>query len=266
MLISLILFYLFFSFSPAHAQMAQSDHFIMEIGDTGEYFYDPPSIFSPTPEAGEGIEVPSSYHDNTTYSDFIADAQGIYHGFPNATESSSLIQLTIDSLNLDFGGMYPGTPVTRQTNILVNSNIPMGYQLYAIQDKLLQLGHYAQTEFSPPGEREIINNTTCDNNDCHLNLARTWNDPDVAGFGYTVMSPDAVSDFDGGTKYRPFATKNKGNDTPPDESPVIIAGLPNTQTHLNNRHLTVQYKVSISPLNTAGVYTNTVDYTLVPHF
>ncbi len=173
------------------------------------------------------------------------------------------LQMTISDLQVEFDQMTPGILGRGQTQIVINSNVPIGYTLYAAEDLPLHLlGSEIRLNTTNLMEhpREVIEQTTCDDGSCNYETAASWVDEDVPGFGYTVMGSDALGDFDGGNKYKAFADLGSGQEAQP------IAREEETEQYLTNRQVNVQYQVGVKGDNEVGVYYNHVNYTLVPNF
>lgn len=229
---------------------------VLQLGVVGNGAEDPtqvPTLQSTSTRAlsnpGVVLTSPAGMYASAFASD---EATGIMTG----------IQMTMDKLQVDFANVSSGFLATGQTNITINSNIPVGYSLYASEDLPL---HLFESEMdlrrpeSAVSARQIIEGTKCDDSNCNHEVAGVWINPDIAGFGYTVTGDDAKSDFVGGL-YKAFADQRSG------QAPQEIAGLASTSQYLTNRQVNVHYQVGVKPENEAGVYYNHVYYQLVPNF
>lgn len=165
-------------------------------------------------------------------------------------------EMAVDSLNAEIAGLSPGIMAQTSNSILVSSNAPMGYAIYAQENQ--QPVSLAVRLGTPLTERNSIPDTTCDDGTCTIDSAGVWDDPDVAGFGYSVVGLDSLADFANGTKYRPFASASKG------EAAVKIAEAALTGEALTSRQTQVIYRASVAAGSEAGIYTNSINYTFVP--
>jgi len=173
------------------------------------------------------------------------------------------IQMTIDDLLVDFPDMTPGILGSADTQIVINSNVPIGYSLYAAEDLPLHTGETEvrlKTVNLRQYPRQLIEDTLGDDGTASYQNAAEWINPDVIGFGYTVTGSDALGDFAGGTRYKAFA--DLGSDQPAQ----VIAQELNTTQYLTNRQVDVHYQVGVKGDNEVGVYNNHIYYTLVPNF
>ncbi|MBQ6154759.1 hypothetical protein IJJ27_00280 [bacterium] len=183
----------------------------------------------------------------------------------NLTLPEVELSVTIDAMNVDFGAMTPGIFATRQSNLTVgvtnNTADPVGFSVYTIANKPLQMvNDRSLLSALEPYERQRIDPTNCDAG-CATGSAGIWDNADIPGFGYTVVAEDAMSDFAGGTAYRPFPTASHG------ELPALIARYnPQEVTSFAQRELQIGYKVGVSSDAEAGVYTNVVNYSVVANY
>jgi hypothetical protein len=245
--------------TPAQAQFASSPNFEMEIGE----YLGEGEVGMTRAVAGhnDGVEIPvGQYGINSVYGDFLDDLAGIYQNFPNATEASSLIRVSLDKMQIRFEGMSPGQLQAKETQVQFDSNIPMGYSLYLGQDQKLTLAANYLGGFAAAGERGEINDTGCDDGACTPTKAGVWQNHDVAGFGYNVTGSDALADFNGG-KFRPFVSLNQLGAVP-----ILVAGRANLDQVLHQRYATVRYQVGVAARNEAGLYVNRISFTVVPNF
>lgn len=154
-----------------------------------------------------------------------------YAGFWNSLITS--ITLIVDSNNVDLGALTPGTPITGQSSITVNTDAWGGYDLMAEQDK--QMTH---TDTS----------TTIPNYSCGIETPCVWSG---VGLGFTVKSGTDVEakwGSDPNYKYAYF---------PP--SPTLIhrkAGFKSGEDAT-----VVEYKVDTATTQKSGIYSNTITYT-----
>ena len=242
MIVCFVLLFIAGTFADVQAQTATSESFLLEMGELLE---------------GEPQTVPrlNSARPN------LRNTFGWYNGFPLSASSSSTIQLEVDSMDVDFGALTPGVLVQKDQFLTINSNIQAGYQLYLYQDHPLQiLPSPAAQALVTPSEREIIPNTQCDDGACTIAQASQWLNPDIYGFGYTVIGANAETDFANGQAYRGLPNAATG------EQPVVIARKNDTYTTIDQEQLQIRYQVGVAPANVSGEYTNTVSYTLISSF
>ncbi len=243
--------------SLAQAQTATSSSYRFESGDFSGVNFDGESANFAISGGMNGLIT-------SAYGQFLASERGMFpmmfqaNGPVTQADELPALAINIDKLEVDFPGLTPGIFVENETQILINSNTPAGYSLYAQQNHPLQtIPSEGVTQLQ---EREILPNTTCDNGLCTINVAGTWDNQSVSGFGLTVLGADGASDFENGLAYRPLATATLN------QEPVIIAQDLQTSQLLANRVVQVKYRVGATTSNVAGQYTNAVSYTLVPNF
>jgi len=170
----------------------------------------------------------------------------IKSGFQYIYDTFTELSFTIDKLNISFGTLTPGVAFT-DTNILtVTTPSGHGYQITASENHPLWI--------SPS---LYIPNTTCNLGDCTANYSTPWTATDKYGFGFNVTGVGATAYFTDSTYFRPFS------DLSNNQTPTIIAS---ENIPVKNRQATVNYKVIVSSLQSAGEYQNYITYTLVPKY
>jgi hypothetical protein len=244
----LLLLAIFFQPAPTQAQFATSSSNFLEIG---EFFDWSAKELQELELTGEPID-PGFV--------FPQDLSTIYQDFPHTSSTSSqLLQVSLDNLQISFTGLSPGILRHTTNNLEIRSTVPLGYSLYAIQNKPLHLSTVIPN-FNPLSSRQVIAGTTCDAKDCTITRAAVWKNPNTPGFGYTVKGEDALPEFIG-DRYRPFPALSI-----PGQQPALIASRPNYGQLLHNQLITVQYQVGVPPEQEAGNYINAIIYSIVPNF
>lgn len=246
----------------ARAQVATSSSYILESSDFQALDLEGESeSYGVTGGLNSlGDNVATAYPEET---DFLTSDFGLYSGFARmltmtmavATESAATLEVSLDKMAIEMNNLSPGITAQEIGTVTVNSNSPAGYALYVQQNHQLQ-------NMAMPGamltSRTVVPDTTCDDKSCTPTVAGTWENNDQAGFGYSVMGGDSLADFANGTKYRPFATKDNG------ENPVLIAQEEAATSNLNDRQTQVVYRTRVASDNEAGIYANGIIYTVIP--
>lgn len=187
---------------------------------------------------------------------------------------NTAIKMRIDKLWVDFGGITPGIFASNTNTITISidedsSFSPMGYALYAAENHspymLEDNQRLLNSTTLKPFERQVIPNTSCNGgaDTCNLFTAAIWDNPDQAGFGYTVTCNDKCPAFANGTRYKAFA--DLSDDVNPQAAQLIAYQDVPSRT-LTDRHVNIKYQVSAANENEAGVYTNSIYYTLIPTY
>lgn len=154
---------------------------------------------------------------------------------------------SVSKLNIDFGELFANSFKTDAHNINITTNGTSGYNVYVFENHPLQ--SVASTA--------VINDTTCDLNDCDESLAGLWTDASKAGFGFNISGDDVASDFINSNYFRQFANNETG------ESMQSIMGSNNVAL---DRTATVNYKVSMPGNQTAGNYQTSIVFVAVPGY
>lgn len=157
-------------------------------------------------------------------------------------------RFTISNTLIDFGTITPGTPVLRTNQLTVSNGSAFGYQVTVSQNHNLRNNPYGVD--IPP--------TVCDSGyTCTTTTANQWSTPIAYGFGYNcsnVSGTDCASDFTSSTYFRPFVSS---------PSAVVVMSSLNVG---RNKQATIIYQLNISNVQTAGIYTNVINYIATPTF
>ncbi len=156
-------------------------------------------------------------------------------------------RFSISSTLVDFGIITPGTPVIRANTLTVSNGSANGYQVTASQNHNLRVN--ASGNEIPP--------TTCDGGSCTPTTAAAWTSSLAYGFGYrcdNVTGTDCNSQFSDTTFFRPFIA-----------SPSAVAVMSSANVG-RSRKSDITYKVNISNIQAAGLYTNIINYIATPTF
>ena len=165
---------------------------------------------------------------------------------------SSIIPFRFSITNnfIDFGIVNPTSPVLRTSLLTVSNGSAFGYQVTASDNHNLQDD---RTGFQIPP-------TACNASDCTTANASLWDNSLVYGFGYRCdnnSGADCDPQFSTPTHtdfYRPFAAS---------PSAVVVMLSSNVG---KNRQSTITYKLNVAGSQTAGLYTNVINYIATPTF
>ena len=194
---------------------------------------------------------------NTQYQ----DSEGFYF----KADILTTLSVTVDSQSIDFGMLTPGIMGSRDSVVTVNSTKNMGYNLYVLQQAPLFLDRRF-TYLDEDDVRAIIPRTHCDDESdpCSTSVAKVWNNPDQAGFGYTALGDDALASIFGteatGLKYRQLPLRSAGEDM------ALVAQATGTDALLVDNQTTLRYQVSPLAINDAGAYMADINYVVIPNF
>jgi len=179
-------------------------------------------------------------------------------GFQYIYDLSFPFSFKIDNLAISFGALTPNVGTTQSNIITVSSPAGHGYQIMAAESHPLWL--------SPA---VFIPNTGCDNTDCTDSLSALWNTAvgsTAYGFGFNAMGINTSAAVTGiGTSnyfptaghYRPFADSSA-----PAPGQIIMS----ENSPAKNHSALITYKIYISPLQAAGSYQNSINFTAVPKY
>ena len=157
---------------------------------------------------------------------------------------------TISPTLIDFGTLYPTTPVTRTASLSISKGAAVGYLVIASEN-------HALTETV---SNSIIADTTCDNGACSEAVSSLWTNTLTYGFGYRCDNSegaDCSTDFSQSNSYKQFSDDSKG------ENAQKIMGSANTN---GVKKVQISYKINIPGTQTAGNYNNTITYIATPTF
>lgn len=169
--------------------------------------------------------------------------------FISAASSSSSLSLSISQSLIDFGVLSPTNPVTRGNRITVSAGGNTGFSLVSYEDKPL-----TAKESSVP-----IPDTTCDDGFCNEVKASNWISPLTYGFGYRCdnqTQEGCVPDFSTDSVYKQFSDNSKK------ESPQVVMRARTQGTYSSQ----ITYKITASPLQPPGRYSNVITYIVSPSF
>lgn len=179
---------------------------------------------------------------------------GIFYGENYKVTSDPLskkknypLQFSVSDIAINFGDITPGEPVTRSTNLLINSNLPQGYQIMAVENHELR-----------NASNQNIPDTTCDAGNCTILTAAPWDNPLTYGLGYrcnNISGQICLPDFQSNISYKPLPNSEK------DQSPQIIASNSRETTEAITEQI---LKVNISQGQEKGLYQNIIRYIAVP--
>lgn len=219
---------------PAHAESLKSDNYIIRFGNFNITSGTKTSAsYSLTDTVGQTAAGEFSSAGYTVKAGF----QYIYTLFPFA--------FTISSLAIDFGALTPSTFSTN-TNTLTIDAPGQGYSITALEDHPLERSGTDQ-----------IPDTTCDGGACTQSAAAVWTNTSIYGFGFNMSGNDIPGDFTNSTYFRQFADNSAA------ESPSIVMS---SNASGKARLATVTYKVNISSTQTAGDYSNIINYVATPTY
>jgi len=155
----------------------------------------------------------------------------------------------IDNIFIDYGTIYPGSAFYRTNNLTVSTNSSKGYAVTVSENHPLRI----------PARGIDIPDTICDAlHTCNTTTANTWNLPGTYGFGYrcdNTNGTDCDSQFlVDSYQYRPFAA-----------SPSAVTVMSAT-TAGRGKKSQITYKLNISNVQAAGLYTNVINFIATPTY
>ncbi len=156
-------------------------------------------------------------------------------------------RFTISNIFIDFGIISPTIPVLRTNTLTISNGSAYGYQVTVSENRNLTSDAYGTQ----------IPATTCDSGDCTPTTAALWTSSLTYGFGYrcdNISATDCDSQFSTANYYKPFIA-----------SPSAIVIMSSLQVG-RNKVGQVTYKVNVSGLQRAGLYTNLINYIATPTF
>lgn len=158
---------------------------------------------------------------------------------------------TISQTLIDFGTLTATNPVTRTTDLTVNSESAKGFTVIASENQPLS------------SSTSTIPDTSCDSGSCTFANAGSWTGTLTYGFGYRcddLSGSNCVgfsSDYLGAaasSSYKPFPL-----------SPTNQTIMTSTKGG-RSRKSQITYKVNVSASQPTGTYTNFVTYIASPGF
>lgn len=204
--------------------------------------------------SGAGKPTGSGYQLNITLGQ---TGPGLYSGTNYKVRAgfqyiSSIIpfSFTISSILIDFGDLTPTNPVTRTNTLSIDNQSASGYTVKAFENHQLLI----------PGTGSTIPDTTCDGGTCTYTTASPWTSSLVYGFGYRCDIVDATnycnSDFSTSTNYKQFADLSLS-----ETAQTVMSGMTG-----RDQRAQVTYKVNISAVQEAGLYSNVITYIATPTY
>ena len=161
-------------------------------------------------------------------------------------------RFSMNIIFIDFGQIIPGTPVLRSNTLTVSNGSAGGYTVTVSQNRNLTSDSYGTQ----------IPATTCDSGSCDPNTAALWNSPLTYGFGYRCDNlsgtPCTDTNFLTTNYYKPFIAS-------PSAVAVMSGTTPGAKVGRNFK-VQITYKVNVSALQRAGLYTNLINYIAAPTF
>jgi len=154
---------------------------------------------------------------------------------------------SVSKLNIDFGELFADSFQTDSHTINITTDGASGYNVYVFEN------HPLKSVVSTA----IINDTTCDLDNCDETVAGLWTNASKAGFGFNVSGDDVASDFINSNYFRQFANNETG------ESMQSIMGSNNVAL---DRTATVNYKVAMPGNQAAGNYQTSIVFVAVPGY
>ncbi|MEK7160306.1 MAG: hypothetical protein AAB702_02395 [Patescibacteria group bacterium] len=229
-------FYFLLSTSASRAQTMTNAYYILQMGNLNSIAGKPTG---PTYKVSYTVgQTGANLFSGPNYK-VRAGFQYIYSIIP--------FRFSISSTLVDFGIIEPGTPVTRANTLTVSNGSANGYQVTVSQNHNLRVD--ASGNEIPP--------TVCDAGSCTPTTAAAWTSSLAYGFGYrcdNVTGTDCNSQFSGSTFFRPFIA-----------SPSAVAVMSSANVG-RSRKSDITYKVNISNIQAAGLYTNIINYIATPTF
>ena len=158
-------------------------------------------------------------------------------------------RFSISNTKINFGTVFPNTPLTQTITLTVSFGGAGSYQVTAIEEGPMRTFEGGSS----------IPDTSCDGggNTCTEYLAKPWTSNSAYGFGYNMSGQDIPSDFVDSTYYRPFPDRTQN------ESPAVVMSSPNVG---KNRQSTVTFKLNVSPIQPAGNYQTVINFVATPSF
>lgn len=191
----------------------------------------------------EGVTVTATVAESLKF--YIADGSADCD-----TAFGNELDATVDSSSVNFGTLTVDTFTHGCQYLSIGTNAANGYGVTSQESDYLK------------SDSITLPDTTCNASGCDETNAEPWTAAGTYyGFGHTCSSIDASgchSEYSTGNSYRQFARTT--TETPQD---IMVNG--STPTVVTEKSL-VEYKVSVSNIQPAGIYTNTVTYIATPNF
>ncbi len=163
----------------------------------------------------------------------------------------------IDNLLVNLGTLTPGIGSTDSNIITITTPSGQGYQILTFQNHPLSLASGV-----------TIPDTTCDTHTCSESVSGVWTNGATYGFGFNasginhLLSPIGIGTsqhFPDSSYFRQFANSSA---TPPETSQIIMSEDSPVEQHSAR----ITYKANISPLQSAGNYSNSITFIAVPKY
>lgn len=159
-------------------------------------------------------------------------------------DSSDYFSIMISTGSIDYGKLYPTTPISRDTEISVSPKSSHGYRVFTYEDHSLSDINFTN----------LIPNTTCDRGLCTKSTPAFWTENLTYGLGYSCVNITNSPCFDfEDDSFKRFADESKV------ESQEVIMNGYNTEDKAR-----IIYKLNISPTQANSIYSNTVDFIAMP--
>jgi len=230
--------YLILYVASANAQTMSNADYIIQMGNLNSISGKP---------TGSGFKL--SYTSGQT-------GPGLYSGINYKVRAgfqyiSSIIPFRFSVTNnfIDFGIISPTTPVLRTSLLTISNGSAFGYQVTASQNHNLRAN----------GSGDEIPPTACGDSgpSCSPTSAGPWTSILTYGFGYRCdnnAGTDCDTQFADSTYYKPFVASPS--------AVVVMSGV----TVGRNKVTQITYKLNISGAQSAGLYTNVINYIATPTF
>ena len=235
-LFTLSIFFLFVFKTSLSAQgVIQSENFEIQM---------------PNLNSGAGIPSSTNFGVNSTIGQtaaglFSSTGYRVKSGF-QYIHSIIPFSFQISKLAISFGTLIPGTPATDSHTLTVSAGGAGGYQVKAFESSPLKTF----------GSLSTIADTTCDTS-CDEETAGEWTSDSKYGFGFKVSGEDVPDDFTNDDYYRQFADLSSAETSQIVMSSIYVG---------KSRQSTITYKVNVSGVQEAGIYTNLVTYIAIPTY
>ncbi len=186
-----------------------------------------------------GVSVSATVSESLTFS-----ISGVNSS--SCTLGNSVTAVTTTPTTVPFGTLSVNTFKKGCHNLAISTNAGDGYSITSQEtDQLTNSGG------------SIIPDTTCDTGTCTEIAGGAWTTATNNGFGHTCFGSDCVAAYSSGTNYRQFASIADA------ETAQVMQS--NTGP-VNNSATTVVYQISVSAMQPAGDYSNTVVYIATAQF
>lgn len=154
---------------------------------------------------------------------------------------------TVSPVEIDFGTIVPGEPVSRTNTLSITKSPNLSYQITVFENHVLKMS-----------QGQAIPDTTCDDGACSEVSASGWSNPLTYGFGYrceNVTGSDCSADFSQSMAYKHFA-----NDEAHESAQVILKSSGTRRAAQSQ----ITYKVNVAATQASGEYQNTIMYIASP--